>query len=163
MLRKGRFDELWFVDLPSEKEREAILKIHIEKLGRKTTHARFKGWQKLAGTMTTGYTGAEMEAVVKQGAFDAYCDEKKPRREFTAKDIAGAIKVTVPLVQTKGAEIEALRKWASNKARMANIGSPVRLNAIPKRKAASIFHDDVSTQPIKKALSKSGGRAKTEG
>ena len=72
-------------------------------------------------------------------------------------------KVTVPLVQTKGAEIEALRKWASNKARMANIGSPVRLNAIPKRKAASIFHDDVSTQPIKKALSKSGGRAKTEG
>jgi ATP-dependent 26S proteasome regulatory subunit len=157
MLRKGRFDELFFVDLPSEDERKEILRIHIEKTGRDIK--KFKSWEKLAGKPTTGYTGAEIEAVVKQAMFDAFSDGQ---REYTVKDIAAAINVTVPLIQTKAKEIEALRAWASNKARSANVGEIVKVSSIPKRTAPSVFIDDEMADGVK-ALAKRSTRRKADG
>ena len=137
MLRKGRFDELWFVDLPSEQEREQILRIHIERTGRDLKS--FKGYEKLAGKPSLGYTGAELEAVVKQAMFDAFSDGK---RAFTVKDIENAISVTVPLIKTKANEIEALRKWADNKARSANRGEVVAIASIPEKRGQIFIEDD---------------------
>lgn len=153
MLRKGRFDELWFVDLPSQQEREAILRIHIERTGRDLK--KFKGWEKLAGLPTLGYTGAELEAIVKQAMFDAFSDGQ---REFTTADIDKAIAVTVPLIKTKAKEIEELRKWANNKARQANVGEVVKVSAIPEKKSAGVFldADDTGLQ----ALAKRRGRGR---
>ena len=148
MLRKGRFDELWFVDLPSEAERIHILKIHIEKAGRDIKN--FKGFEKLAGQPTMGFTGAELEAIVKQAMFDAFDDEE---REFTVKDIEAATKVTVPLIKTKEAEIIALRGWAKNKARSAGRGEIVQIAAIPQRKSSSLFIGEDS-----KTVKRSGGK-----
>lgn len=156
MLRKGRFDELWFVDLPSKKEREAILQIHIEKTGRKIS--QFKGFEKLADTPTMGYTGAELEAVVKQAMFDAFSDGQ---REFTLEDIEQAISQTVPLIKTKGKEIQDLRKWASNKARMANISDDiVKIEAIPEKKGSGIFFDESDAL---QALEKKTRRSRLDG
>lgn len=155
MLRKGRFDELWFVDLPSQAEREAILKIHIEKVGRDIK--KFKGFEKLAGSPTLGYTGAELEAVVKQAMFDAFSDGQ---REFTLKDIEGAIAQTVPLIKTKAKEIEELRKWANNKARQANVGERVKVEAIQTKKSSGVFLDtDDALQALAKGAAKRRGRA----
>jgi len=137
----------WFVDLPSQIEREAILRIHIERTGRDIK--KFKGWEKLAGSATLGYTGAELEAIVKQAMFDAFSDGQ---REFTTKDIENAIAVTVPLIKTKAKEIEDLRKWASNKARQANQGEMVKISAIPEKKSSGVFldSDDTGLQALAK-------------
>lgn len=137
MLRKGRFDELWFVDLPSAEERVEILGIHIGKTGRDL--ANFKGYEKLAGEVAAGYTGAELEAIVKQAMFDAFSEGQ---REFTSKDIEKAISQTVPLIKTKAKEIADLRAWASNKARQANVGEIVQVTAIPERKRSGIFYEE---------------------
>lgn len=145
MLRKGRFDELWFVDLPSEEERAQILRIHIERTGRNVKD--FKGYEKLAGKPSLGYTGAELEAVVKQAMFDAFSDGKRP---FTVKDIEQAIGVTVPLIKTKAAEIEALRKWANNKARAANRGEIVTVAQIPEKRGQLYLEEDPLKAPIRR-------------
>jgi ATP-dependent 26S proteasome regulatory subunit len=145
MLRKGRFDELWFVDLPTEIERRAIMQIHLEKTGRSIK--QFKGFEVLAGNPTLGYTGAEIEAVVKQAMFDAFSDGQ---REFTLLDIQNAINQTVPLIKTKSKEIADLRAWASNKARQANAGESVQIAAIPEKKGSGIFFDGDAFQALEK-------------
>jgi ATP-dependent 26S proteasome regulatory subunit len=149
MLRKGRWDELFFVDLPSQEEREEILKIHLHKTGKALS--KFPNFEKLAGDAMRGFTGAEIEAVVKKGRLVAFAED----REFTLKDVAVAVSQTVPLIKTKRAEIEALRAWANNKAVAANKGEVVRVDEIKTSKKASVFFDrDSETGDDVKALSK---------
>jgi SpoVK/Ycf46/Vps4 family AAA+-type ATPase len=136
MLRKGRWDELFFVDLPTQEEREAILKIHLMKSGKMAKP--FAGYEKLAGEASKGFTGAEIEAVVKKARLVAFSED----REFSLKDVATAMSQTVPLIKTKRAEIEQLRAWANNKAVAANKGGEVvRVESIRDKKNATVFFD----------------------
>ena len=119
LLRKGRWDELWYVDLPTEPERKDIFRIHITKTGRDIK--KFKSLQDFAKA-SDGFTGAEIAACVRTAMFSAFYED----REFTEKDIISAIKDTIPLTKMKGEEITALREWARYRAKFANdIGKDV--------------------------------------
>lgn len=115
ILRKGRFDEIFFVDLPEQAEREAIFKIHLNK--RRRDHNHFD-CVKLA-LLSEGFSGAEIEESIIAGLYDAFEED----RELTTEDIATGLKNTVPLSRVMAEQIGALRAWAEKRARKA---SPVR-------------------------------------
>ncbi len=112
LLRKGRFDEIFFIDLPAEGEREEIFKIHLIKRKRSPEEFDLK---KLASA-TPGFSGAEIEAAVTEALYDAF-DEEKP---LTTETILGAVQHTVPLSMTMRERIEDLRRWADSRARLAS-------------------------------------------
>src|SRR5699024_10801310 len=120
-LRKGRFNEIFFVDLPTGAERKAIFKIHIEKR-LKTEKARGNfplqdaSYEHLAG-LTEGFIGAEIEQVVITGLFEAYAEN----RGLEIEDIEKAIEETIPLSVTQAEEIKRLREWASVRAVAATL------------------------------------------
>jgi len=108
-LRKGRFDEIFFVDMPTEKEREEIWKIHIKKVGRKLPATKIK---ELARD-THGYTGAEIEQAVLNGLRRAFHTKGQKLTHPILKDM---IKEMIPLSQTMEAKISAMREWAEGRA-----------------------------------------------
>jgi len=108
LIRKGRFDELFFVDLPNQAERKQIYAIQLAK--RKRNAADFD-LGKVAG-VAKGYSGAEIDAAV-QGALYAAYSEKKP---LTTQSLVDALGQTVPLSTTRAEEIAALREWARTRA-----------------------------------------------
>jgi hypothetical protein len=111
-LRKGRFDEIFFVDLPTAPEREEILHIHLSRRQREFTTAETRELARMAD----GYTGAELEESLVAGLFDAFHDGERPLRPA---DVAVALQATTPLSVTMGEEIKALRNWARHRARPA--------------------------------------------
>lgn len=113
MLRKGRFDEIFFIDLPSKEEREDIFKIHLRK--RKRNPDDFD-LPRLAEA-TPGFSGAEIEACVVDALYDAFDDNSK---DLTSDAIVAAAHHTVPLSMTMRERIEDLRVWASTRARLAS-------------------------------------------
>ena len=108
LIRKGRFDELFFVDLPNGAERKQIFSIQLAK--RKRNPAEFDV-QKVAAA-AKGYSGAEIDAAV-QGALYAAYSEKKP---LSTQLLIDALAQTVPLSTTRAEEIAALREWARRRA-----------------------------------------------
>lgn len=110
-LRKGRFDEIFFVDLPTLAEREAVFQIHLQK--RRPDIARFDLSQ--LAKMSEGFSGAEIEQAIIAAMYEAFAQD----REFTQLDIIAALKSTSPLFKTMTQEVEALRKWASQRTRPA--------------------------------------------
>ena len=133
LLRKGRVDEIFFVDLPTEKEREEIIKIHLNKKNRK---AKDFDTKKLA-IASKGFSGAELEEVVKEALFQAYDKE----REVTNEDVLEAIDKTFPLSRTMHETIDKMRKWAKSRAVSASIDEPETLDDkdkdVPKLKQES--------------------------
>jgi ATP-dependent 26S proteasome regulatory subunit len=113
LLRRGRFDELFFVDLPSEGERVEILSIHLKKRGRDPK--QFPLAELSARAMRL--SGAELEQVVASGLYKAFCE----RRELSENDLANAIEETVPLYETYEERIKELRDWARTRARPATL------------------------------------------
>ena len=116
LLRKGRFDEIFFVDLPDRDEREKILSIHLRRRGRDAGRYDVD----LLSQAASGFSGAEMEQAIIAGMFDAFYDEG---RDVTTGDIIRAIGKTVPLSRTMTEEIERLRTWCANRARPASAGA----------------------------------------
>lgn len=112
LLRKGRFDEIFFIDLPKAEERKEIFSIHIRK--RKRDPANFDLVR--LSRESDGFSGAEIEQVVISALFDAFVRGG----ELTTDDMVLNIKATVPLSQTMREEIAGLRSWASTRARMAS-------------------------------------------
>lgn len=110
-LRKGRFDEIFFVDLPTSEERQDIFKIHLSK--RRRDIARFDIEQ--LAKVSDGFSGAEIEQAIIASMYDAFAQE----REFTQLDIIAAIKSTLPLSKTMTEQVTALRDWARQRARPA--------------------------------------------
>jgi ATP-dependent 26S proteasome regulatory subunit len=108
LIRKGRFDELFFVDLPNQVERRQIFSIQLAR--RKRNPAEFD-LEKVA-TAAKGYSGAEIDAAV-QGALYAAYSEKKP---LTTQSLLDALGQTVPLSITRAEEIATLRQWARTRA-----------------------------------------------
>ncbi len=112
LLRKGRLDEIFFVDLPSPLERQEIFRIHIEKRGR--TAANFD-LEDLA-RVSEGFNGAEIEEAVIAGLFDAFSTQQ----ELNTEIVKGAINETVPLSKTMSEELNRLRTWATGRSRPAS-------------------------------------------
>jgi len=112
MLRKGRFDEIFFVDLPDAEEREAIFSIHLKKRGRDP--GKFS-LQALAAA-TVGYSGAEIEQIVVGALYPAF----DAGRELTQDDIISEAKAVVPLSVMMREEISELREWAQMRTRPAS-------------------------------------------
>lgn len=114
LLRKGRFDEVWFVDLPNADERVAVLNAALRSHGRDPNKIGAVG--KVAREACDGFSGAEIAAIVPDAMFTAYNDGG---REITAKDLQAAAKTVVPLKETAADKIARLREWAKGKARPA--------------------------------------------
>jgi SpoVK/Ycf46/Vps4 family AAA+-type ATPase len=113
LIRKGRFDELFFVDLPNQVERKQIFAIQLTK--RKRNPAEFD-LDQVAST-ARGYSGAEIEASVQSALYAAFSN-KQP---LTTQTLVQALKATVPLSTTRAEEIEALRDWAGKRAVPASV------------------------------------------
>jgi len=112
LLRKGRFDEIFFVDLPSADERRDILEIHLAKRGRDPE--RFQLERLVAAA--DGYSGAEIESAIVSGLYDAF----DLRQELATHHVQTALAQTVPLAKTLAEHIQRLRQWAAGRARTAN-------------------------------------------
>jgi len=113
LLRRGRFDELFFVDLPNELERLEILAIHLRKAGRDPNHYAIDELAAQAERLS----GAEIEQVVSAALYKAFAEG----RELSDADLANAITETVPLYETYEERIKELRDWARHRARSATI------------------------------------------
>lgn len=112
MLRKGRFDELFFVDLPNQQEREEIFRIHLSKRNRCFADSDIVTLAKAA----EGYGGSEIEESVISGMYKAFGEG----RELTPDDVLQALKETKPLSETMKEDIERIRNWANSRARNAS-------------------------------------------
>jgi len=114
LLRKGRFDEIFFVDLPDVHERLQILQIHLELRNRSTEN--FDLLQ--CAEETEKYSGAELEQVVIEALFDAFADGARP---LTDRDLIRVIRETVPLAITMDDHLKELREWAKPRTRPATL------------------------------------------
>lgn len=112
LLRKGRFDDLFFVDLPDRDERAEIFRIHIAKRSRKPDDFDLK---QLA-TASDGFSGAEIEEAVVAALFDVF----DKGQELNTDAVLASINATVPLSRTMKEEIDGLREWARDRARPAS-------------------------------------------
>lgn len=115
-LRKGRFDELFFADLPNADEREQIFKIHISKQKRDASKFNLT-W---LAEETNEFTGSEIEAVVIDALYIAF-DRGTDLNEECLKEAIGA---TVPLSRTMSAQVTSLREWARNRTRPCSKPKP---------------------------------------
>jgi hypothetical protein len=111
LLRKGRFDDIFFIDLPKLEERAQIINIHLQKRNRDPKQFQVADFSKL----TKGFAGSEIEQLVISGLYRAFAQD----REIGNKDILNEIKETVPLSITYKEHIDELRAWAENRARPA--------------------------------------------
>jgi hypothetical protein len=114
MLRKGRFDEVFFVDLPNEEERAAVLVAAFKTHGREELIDTDVP-EEIAG-LTSGWTGSEIAELVPAAMFTAFADGE---RDLSMLDLMSEIKNVVPLSKTAGETINKLRTWAKDNARPA--------------------------------------------
>ena len=116
LLRKGRFDEIFFVDIPTLNERKEIFKLHLSKrLKNENVSKNIVLDDNLLthlSSLTEGYIGAEIGQIVVAALYDAFFEE----RALEVKDIEKAIKNTVPLSKTQKEQILSLRSWANVRA-----------------------------------------------
>lgn len=108
LMRKGRFDEIFFIDLPTEKEREEIFKVHL----RKRRHDPEKFNLTNLAKSTNGFSGAEIEQIIAGALFDAF-NEKRPMND---NDLYKGIGHTVPLSTTMAEAIKGIKRWADTRA-----------------------------------------------
>jgi ATP-dependent 26S proteasome regulatory subunit len=116
LIRKGRFDELFFVDLPNESERKQIFSIQLARRKRNPTEFDL---ERVAAS-AKGYSGAEIDAAVQGALYAAYSEKKS----LSTQSLIDALSQTVPLSTTRAEEIAALREWARTRA-VAASGSDV--------------------------------------
>ena len=112
LLRKGRFDEIFFIDLPDAAEREEILRIHLKRRGRDPAHFDVAGLARRAEQ----FSGAELEQVIVEGLHSAFAAGV----ELADVHLVGAVTETVPLAVTLREEISRLRAWAVDRTRPAS-------------------------------------------
>ena len=112
LLRKGRFDEIFYVGLPDTMERREIFTIHIERSGRSLLPEKVSALAEASG----GFTGAEIEQAVIEGLFTAFGSE----RNLTYEDVLKALKETTPLSRTMAEKIKSIEEWAKTRARHAS-------------------------------------------
>ena len=131
LLRKGRFDEIFFIDIPNELERQNILAIHLSRRGRDPEKFDLAA---MAHAME-GFSGAEIEQAVIAGLFSAFYDNA---RELTDWDITMAAAETVPLSKTMREEIDAIRQWCHTRARPASESSRMQVSRLARPTSGGI-------------------------
>jgi SpoVK/Ycf46/Vps4 family AAA+-type ATPase len=119
LLRKGRFDEIFYVDLPCQSEREDIWTIQIQKYGR---DAKQFDCTQLAKA-TEGLTGSEIEGAFAESLYHAFDAGKEP----TDLTVAQVLTEFVPLSRLMGEQISIVRQWAKGRARPATKSSEARM------------------------------------
>jgi hypothetical protein len=113
-MRAGRFDEIFFIDLPNIQERKEVYSVLLKKYKR---NPELFDLEKLA-EVTTNYSGAEIEKSIEIALFEGYSDKK---REIITKDILMSISTFRPLFETRKEDLEEIRNWAKEKGcTMAN-------------------------------------------
>jgi len=107
IIRKGRFDEVFFLDLPQLNERKEIFAIHLEKF-------RPNNWKNFdcieLANQTESFSGAEIRQTIIEAMYQAFYEQ----REFTTKDILKAIDELIPLANLENQQMIKLKKWASS-------------------------------------------------
>ena len=146
LLRKGRFDEIFFVDLPTMSERKEIFKLHLAKrLKNKEVASKLNVndelYEKLA-KMTEGFVGAEIEQIVISALYEAFFN----KRPLEFSDLENTIKNVVPLSVTQKEQILALRQWAN-------------IRAVAATKKDDMAQYDTNTDPEADVNNSRGGRA----
>lgn len=119
LLRRGRFDEVFFLDLPRPAERAAIIRVHLARRGRDP--ARYEADMERLVAASDRFVGAEIEQSIIDALYAAFNDPAAPRREPTADDIVAAMRQIRPLAASHPEAVEALRRWlAEGRARAAS-------------------------------------------
>ena len=113
LLRKGRLDEIFYVDLPSEDERAEIFKIHLTKRGRDPQHF---GIETLVAA-SRDFSGAEIEEAIISALYDAFYE----KQDLGTEHVLMALNQTVPLAKTMSEKISSQRNWAVGRARNASV------------------------------------------
>jgi len=113
LIRKGRFDELFFVDLPNQSERKQIFDIQLKR--RKRNPSEFD--LDRVASAARGFSGAEIESAVQTAMFGAFAK----KQDVTTQDLLTALEGTVPLSTTRAEEIQELREWAKERAVWASV------------------------------------------
>ncbi len=108
MLRKGRFDEIFFVDLPGPEARQALFALHLRKRGREPAEFDLA---KLAAT-SDGFSGAEIEQAIVSALYTAF----NARRELSTEILVAELQGTQPLSVTRSEDVAAIREWARTRA-----------------------------------------------
>ncbi|HVL91243.1 MAG TPA: AAA family ATPase [Actinomycetota bacterium] len=108
LLRKGRFDEIFFVDLPEPAERADIVRLHLTRRGRDPQHFDV---DRLAA-LCEGFSGAEIEAAIVAALYRAYA----AGRDLHTGDVAAEVEATSPLSVTRAEEVAAIRAWSQGRA-----------------------------------------------
>ena len=107
IIRKGRFDEIFFLDLPEQEEREEIFKIHLQTF-------RPNSWQSFdysqLAKASESFSGAEIRQSIIEGMYHAFYE----KREFTTEDICMALKELIPLAHLESDQMIRLQQWASS-------------------------------------------------
>ncbi len=112
VIRKGRFDQIYFVDLPSDEERQTIFEIYFKRYGVDTSEFDFD----LLNVATLGWNGAEIEEAVKAARVDAYSEGKPVDMDHMTANTS----TTVPLAKTMAEQIKKIRAWAIKRATPAS-------------------------------------------
>ena len=136
LLRKGRFDEIFFVDFPSSEERKKILEIHISKLGRNKSDFDLNRLAELSGENQFGkdvvLAGAELEAWVSDALIQAFSRriDGEQNADLSMKDFETTIKRVVPMGQMRKDEFLKIREWANENAVSASLSQNAQGGAV---------------------------------
>ena len=127
LLRRGRFDELFFVDLPTAEERREILALYFDRY----LHARLAAVPEFADKLvelSDGFTGADLESTVRELAYHRLADENG---KLSDDDVISTFENVVPLSKTSPEKIEAIRDWGRERAVPAS-GRPIGEETLPQ-------------------------------
>lgn len=116
LLRKGRFDETFFVDLPDDAERRAVLALHMRRRGRDPTSFDLAH----LAALTDGFSGAELEGLVVAALYRAFSVDG----DITTDALAREASATTPLARSRSQDIERMRAWARGRAVLAGTRPP---------------------------------------
>ena len=133
LLRKGRFDEIFFVDLPDQLTRKQIFEIHLKSISQEKAPVS----DELIGK-TEGFSGAEIENIVHEAHFLAHnADEaRKEKATISASHLIKVAGNVVPLARTMKENIEKLREWADARCRKASDATPPKIDQLGGPKLA---------------------------
>jgi SpoVK/Ycf46/Vps4 family AAA+-type ATPase len=118
LLRKGRLDEIFYVDLPSDEERTEIFRIHLAKRGRDPENFDLPSLVNLS----RDFSGAEIEEAIISALYDAFYE----KQELTTAHVLASLNQTVPLAKTMAEKITAQRNWAVGRTRNASVARPMK-------------------------------------
>ncbi len=125
LLRKGRLDEIFFVDLPTAEERTEIFRIHLAKRRRDAEQFNLEALV----DASKDFSGAEVEEAIVSGLYDAFYGQQ----ELTTEHVLEALHQTVPLAKTMDEQINRLRSWAEGRARNASVARPIAVEVERRR------------------------------